>query len=76
MNEYELKYANFDDADDSVWFSRLRHWRNEELAKSDYLMISDVPCDKDAWAIYRQALRDLPKNTKDPKKPVLPIKPE
>ena len=75
MNEFELKYASFDDADDSVWFSRLRHWRNEELAKTDYLMISDVPADKDAWAQYRQDLRDLPSNTIDPKKPKLPIKP-
>ena len=35
-------------------------WRNAELNRTDWTMISDVPTDKVAWGAYRQALRDLP----------------
>jgi hypothetical protein len=31
---------------------------------------------KEEWKIYRQQLRDLPKNTKDPKNVIWPVQPE
>ena len=39
------------------------------MANSDVTM-------SDAWKTYRQALRDLPANTKDPANPTWPTKPE
>jgi hypothetical protein len=55
---------------------RIRLWRDSELVKSDWTQIADSPVDKDAWATYRQTLRDLPASNKDPRKIVLPDKPE
>ena len=44
---------------DQKW-EQIRKWRNVELSKSDWTQIADSTADKSAWAIYRQALRDLP----------------
>ena len=55
---------------------RIRLWRDSELVKSDWTQIADSPVDKDAWATYRQTLRDLPASNKDPRKIDLPDKPE
>ena len=54
---------------------RLRNQRNELLAETDYLALSDVTM-TDEMRTYRQALRDLPANTADPANPVWPTKPE
>jgi len=54
---------------------RLRNWRNAELAASDWTQVIDSVCDKEAWATYRQALRDLPTSNADPRKIELPIEP-
>ena len=53
---------------------RLRNQRNELLAETDYLALSDVTM-TDEMRTYRQALRDLPANTADPANPVWPTKP-
>jgi hypothetical protein len=55
---------------------RIRLWRDSELVKSDWTQIADSPVDKDAWATYRQTLRDLPASNNDPRKINLPDKPE
>ena len=52
----------------------LRHIRNQLLAETDWMANSDVTM-SDAWKTYRQALRDLPSNTSDPKNPTWPTKP-
>tara|TARA_R100001163_G_C5020366_1_gene163336 strand:- start:59 stop:409 length:351 start_codon:yes stop_codon:yes gene_type:complete len=57
-----------------VPLDRLRKTRNELLAETDWMGNSDVPM-SDAWKTYRQALRDLPANTKDPSNPTYPTKP-
>lgn len=59
-----------------VALGRLRFWRDEELKRTDWTMIPDAVSDKNAWAEYRQALRDLPENTADPKNPIIPTKPQ
>ena len=41
-------------------WAQIRAWRNAQLARTDWTQLSDSPLDKAAWAIYRQALRDLP----------------
>ena len=37
----------------------IRAERNRLLAESDWTQVLDAPVDKDAWAAYRQALRDV-----------------
>jgi len=54
--------------------ARLRSKRNQLLAETDYLALSDVTLSSD-MTTYRQALRDLPANTSDPANPVWPTKP-
>ena len=56
-------------------FKRIRKWRDAELVKSDWTQIVDSPADKAAWAIYRQALRDLPASNADPRKIEMPNAP-
>jgi hypothetical protein len=58
-----------------VEMEQLRERRNQLLAETDYLALSDVTLSTE-MAEYRQALRDLPANTTDPANPVWPAKPE
>lgn len=46
---------------------QLRFRRSQMLVKSDWTQVPDAPVDAAAWAAYRQALRDLPQNTQDPR---------
>lgn len=39
---------------------RLREIRNGLLIDSDWTQVDDAPVDREAWATYRQALRDFP----------------
>lgn len=39
---------------------RMRAERNNALAACDWTQLADAPVDQEAWAAYRQALRDLP----------------
>ena len=48
------------DPENSDFESIMRNHRNRLLAESDWAMTSDAPTDKQAWATYRQALRDFP----------------
>ena len=57
-----------------VPWNELRTKRNQLLAETDYLALSDVTLSPE-MAEYRQALRDLPANTTDPTNPVWPTKP-
>lgn len=56
-------------------FKRIRKWRNEELARTDWTQVQDAPVDQAAWATYRQALRDLPSSNSDPRAIELPTQP-
>jgi hypothetical protein len=38
----------------------MRAKRNELLAQSDWTQLPDATVDREAWATYRQALRDFP----------------
>jgi len=57
-----------------ILLDRLRQRRNQLLAETDYLALSDSTL-TDEMRTYRQALRDLPANTTDPANPVWPTKP-
>tara|TARA_B100001059_G_C17818659_1_gene576844 strand:+ start:243 stop:563 length:321 start_codon:yes stop_codon:yes gene_type:complete len=52
----------------------LRTKRNQLIAETDYLALSDATLSAD-MRTYRQALRDLPANTSDPANPTWPTKP-
>lgn len=55
-------------------WTNLRTKRNQLIAETDYLALSDVTL-TDEMSTYRQTLRDLPANTSDPANPVWPTKP-
>ena len=40
---------------------QMRVLRDGLLASSDWTQLPDAPCDAQAWADYRQQLRDFPK---------------
>lgn len=42
------------------WQERMRKHRNLLLAQSDWTQTNDAPVDREAWATYRQQLRDFP----------------
>jgi len=60
--------------DEWVW-ERLRNKRDALLAECDWRVVADAPWDQAPWVAYREALRDLPDNTKDPRKAVWPVTP-
>lgn len=60
--------------DEWVW-ERLRLRRNGLLAECDFRVVADAPWDTAPWEAYRQALRDLPDNTTDPRLAVWPEPP-
>jgi len=77
-NKIELNQALVDAAAIEVAaeqaLSSLRSKRNQLLAETDHLALSDHVLSAEMTA-YRQALRDLPANTVDPANPVWPVKP-
>ena len=72
--EWDLDPSN-DEAELKIVWQRLRFHRNRLLAACDFRMISDAPWDIQPWVAYRQALRDLPDATTDPRVTVWPIAP-
>ena len=45
---------------DEYLVERMRRHRDRLLAESDWTQLPDAPVDRNAWATYRQALRDFP----------------
>lgn len=60
---------------EKAW-DQLRRDRNFKLSVCDWTQVTDAPVDQQAWATYRQALRDLPTVTVNPNSVVWPTKPE
>jgi len=52
----------------------IRSQRNQMLKDSDWTQLADSPVNKQAWAIYRQELRDVTKQT-DPFNVIWPTEP-
>ena len=59
------------------WFIlRIKNWRNNQLINSDWTQLPDSNViNKSDWAMYRQALRDLPQQGNDPKIWIFPVPP-
>jgi hypothetical protein len=47
-------------ARDEATAAAIRAERDRLLRNSDWTQVADAPVDQEAWAIYRQALRDVP----------------
>jgi hypothetical protein len=58
--ENEAEYHAMKDAEQA---KNVRNSRNEKLKDCDWTQIADSTADKTAWATYRQALRDLTKES-------------
>ena len=58
--EQEAAYKAIKDAEQA---SAVRKSRGDKLAESDWTQVADAPVDKEAWATYRQALRDITTQT-------------
>ena len=50
--------------DIEVTWVELRHWRDRELERTDYMALKDVVL-PNAWKEYRAALRSLPQDFPD-----------
>lgn len=53
-----------------------RKTRDSLLSESDWTQLADSPVNKEAWASYRQSLRDVPQQEGFPLNIVWPQKPE
>ena len=59
-------------------WANIRNFRNQDLASSDWTILDDSPLassKKLEWQVYRQKLRDLPKDNDDPDDVTWPNKP-
>lgn len=56
-------------------WGEIRSTRNKYLQKSDYTQLQDWTGDREAWATYRQALRDITETYSDPNQVVWPTPP-
>ena len=54
---------------------RVRAERDKKLMESDWTQVADAPVDQEAWATYRQALRDIPQQEGFPATVVWPTQP-
>lgn len=76
MTTFISNLGNDDEVLDEIYLERMRHWRNTELARTDWTQVIDAPVDQAAWAIYRQSLRDLPTSNANPRLIELPNAPQ
>lgn len=65
----------FPDATNEQKWDQIRNWRNAELIATDWTQLPDAPVDSQAWAIYRQSLRDLPNTEILAEDAVIPTRP-
>lgn len=56
---------------DRAW-AAVRVERDRLLAACDWTQVADAPVDASVWAVYRQALRDVPQTFDDPAEVVWP----
>jgi len=55
---------------------QVREYRDAELKASDWTQVADVPSSiQEPWAVYRDALRNLPQQFTDPDDVIFPDKP-
>ncbi|MEN3953577.1 tail fiber assembly protein [Iodidimonas sp. SYSU 1G8] len=74
-SEAEIR-AWSDAVDLEMAWEQVRATRNRLLAASDWTQLADAPVSSLAWAVYRQALRDVPQTHEDPAEVIWPEQPE
>lgn len=77
LDEFKTKYNDLRYR--VIPFEELRLERSCKLTNSDWTVGNDSPLSPERvqeWRTYRQALRDLPSLTEDPKNPVWPTPPQ
>lgn len=57
----DLEYEQIEEQNSQK--KRIRDDRNARLILSDWTQVDDAPVDKEAWAVYRQSLRDIPQQS-------------
>lgn len=55
--------------------AEVRKERDAKLTESDWTQVVDAPVDQEAWATYRQALRDIPEQAGFPNEVNWPTEP-
>lgn len=73
LDDYQFEKLPIDETADLMF--NIRQQRNLLLQQSDWTVAEDSPVDKEAWKIYRQALRDLTENIVDPTNVTWPEQP-
>ena len=71
--EQEVAYKASKDAEQA---KSVRASRDEKLKDCDWTQVADAPVDKEVWATYRQALRDVTTQTGFPWTITWPVAPE
>ena len=73
---YDLYHpGDNDDTPTETYVARMRRHRDRLLAESDWTQLEDAPVDRQAWADYRQALRNFPATWKPGPTVTFPDKP-
>lgn len=71
----ESKAAEELAAEQDAKAAQIRAERNAKLSATDWTQVADSPVDKDAWAAYRQELRDITNQASFPLEVVWPKDP-
>lgn len=70
----QLAASEIEQQKDSI-AKQVRSRRNKLLSESDWTQVADSPADKQAWANYRKALRDITSQSEFPLIVNWPVKP-
>jgi hypothetical protein len=73
--EYDIKKAEWDAGENDRKAAEVRLERNTKLAATDWTQIADATADKQAWATYRQALRNISTQAEFPNNVTWPTQP-
>lgn len=74
--EWDAMKAEWEAGESERKAAQARSERNRLLSESDWTQVLDASVDRDDWATYRQALRDIPQQAGFPITINWPVKPE
>jgi len=78
--EEDCVYGTWNEVPESFFTEQkaefVRSERDDLLKQSDWTQVADAPVDAEAWAVYRQALRDVPQQSGFPEEINWPEAPE
>ena len=75
QTEYDTKKATWDAGENDRKAVEVRAERNIKLSETDWTQITDATADKQAWATYRQALRNISTQAEFPNNVTWPTQP-